>query len=366
MILYRSPCPIIIIGSDNNSICTGDTVTVYSTVYYPGIHPTQYQWFKGTSFVQPTVWVGQTSSAVTYSNFSNNDVIYCRITGSTCNSIQSNQITLIVTQKRTPTLSIRWDNLYSVITSPYICSGETILFTVSGITYGGSNPTFQWQKYSAPHWNSIVGETGQTMLYIPNNGDQIKCTIISNDTCLTGTVIDSNILTLTVNNIPKVGVYITPTGSTCSGTTITYTANPINGGSSPSYTWFVYRNNTGIPGGTASTFVWTPQNDDVINLSMVSNAQCASTEPVFDAIRQVVTDTQQLSVIIETNPTSYWYNDFYGTGGTVVTSGLYRYHKYTSSSVFSCISGFTYAEVYVVAGGGVVPVTCTGQLADLD
>ena len=355
MILYRSPCPIIIIGSDNNSICTGDTVTIFSTVYYPGIHPTIYQWFKGTTVIQPTQWVLQTSSAVTYSNFANDDIIYCRITGSTCGSIKSNEITFSVNQKRTPTVSINWKNLYDTITSPYICSGETILFYITGITYGGVNPRFQWKKGNIfiPTWTNIIGKTGQTMLYIPDTGDKIKCTMDSTDICIISVSNDSNTLTLNVNPIPSVDVYITPTGSTCSGTTITYTANPINGGSSPSYIWFVYRNGIGIPAGTSSTLVWTPENEDIINVSMISNAQCASHTPVLDAYRQIVNDTKQLSVVIDTSPfTPYWYNDFYGTGGTVSTSGGYKYHKYTSSGVFSCISGYTYAEVFVVAGGG--------------
>jgi len=63
----------------------------------------------------------------------------------------------------------------------------------------------------------------------------------------------------------------------CVGTKITFTSHPTNGGSSPSYQWYV----TGNPTGTSATFVdSTLANGDSVWVVMVSNASCATVDTV--------------------------------------------------------------------------------------
>ena len=52
-----------------------------------------------------------------------------------------------------------------------------------------------------------------------------------------------------------------------SGTSTTYTANPINGGDNPTYEWFV----NGISVGVELTYTFIPVNGDTIYVTMTSN-----------------------------------------------------------------------------------------------
>jgi hypothetical protein len=51
----------------------------------------------------------------------------------------------------------------------------------------------------------------------------------------------------------SVGVSVSPSGPICGGGTLTFTANPTNGGSSPSYQWKVNGGNVGTNSATYST-----------------------------------------------------------------------------------------------------------------
>jgi len=61
------------------------------------------------------------------------------------------------------------------------------------------------------------------------------------------------------------------------GTPVTFTATPTNGGSAPLYQWKV--NTTIVPGATNSTYTYVPVNNDAINCVMTSNAACIIGNP---------------------------------------------------------------------------------------
>jgi len=54
----------------------------------------------------------------------------------------------------------------------------------------------------------------------------------------------------------------------CSGTVVTFTTSPVNGGSSPAYQWKVNGNNAGT---NSSLYSYSPQNGDNISCVMTSN-----------------------------------------------------------------------------------------------
>jgi len=60
--------------------------------------------------------------------------------------------------------------------------------------------------------------------------------------------------------------------SVCNGTAVTYVANPVGGGTSPSYQWSV--NGTPVAGVTSDTYTYTPANGDVVNCIMTSSYLC--------------------------------------------------------------------------------------------
>lgn len=85
-------------------------------------------------------------------------------------------------------------------------------------------------------------------------------------------------LTLTMQTAvtPSVTILASPGNTIMTGTMVTFTATPINGGSSPSYQWFV----NGSPIGPDAPSVQTSglSNDDIVTCTLTSNHSCVTTQ----------------------------------------------------------------------------------------
>ncbi|MBL0146270.1 MAG: gliding motility-associated C-terminal domain-containing protein [Chitinophagaceae bacterium] len=116
-----------------------------------------------------------------------NTTFYVTVTNAAgCSSTDSVKITLAATIN--PTLSIS-------TSTPSICKGNIAVF-VANYTNGGSNPIFEWYKN-----NIVVGSNSNT--YSDNglnDGDVIKCKIISNISCASPNSMESNTITMSVIN----------------------------------------------------------------------------------------------------------------------------------------------------------------------
>ena len=87
---------------------------------------------------------------------------------------------------------------------------------------------------------------------------------------------------------PSVSISTNHSHTICVGTVITFTPHPTNGGSSPSYQWYV----SGNPVSTSTIFVdSTLSNGDSVWVVMVSNASCATTDTVTSNIIPYVVDS---------------------------------------------------------------------------
>lgn len=69
---------------------------------------------------------------------------------------------------------------------------------------------------------------------------------------------------------PSISISRSAADPVCEGTSVLFTATPVNGGASPmiSWTW------NGLPAGTGSTYSHIPSDGDVIKATLVSNATC--------------------------------------------------------------------------------------------
>ena len=85
----------------------------------------------------------------------------------------------------------------------------------------------------------------------------------------------------TVNPLLPVSVTVVPSANpVCAGTSVTFTATPVNGGAGPVYQWQV----NGINAGTNSnTYAYIPVNNDVVTVILTSNAVCPTGNPATSA-----------------------------------------------------------------------------------
>ncbi len=99
--------------------------------------------------------------------------------------------------------------------------------------------------------------------------------------------------------VPSVTAAVTTGSNTiCGGTSVTFTAAPVNGGAVPVYRW--YLNGVLIPGATNAAYTSsTLANNDVITCGITSNAPCASpATAVSTGITMTVTPAAATSISI--------------------------------------------------------------------
>ncbi|NCA77010.1 MAG: hypothetical protein EOM90_11820 [Alphaproteobacteria bacterium] len=183
----------------------------------------------------------------------------------------------------------------SASTNP-VCPGTLVTFTASPVN-GGSNPVFQWMV------NGInAGSNSPTFSYIPVNGDQIvvhcQSSIVN---CISGNPAASNVVTMTVTPLLPVSVSISASSNpVCNGAPVTFTASPVNGGSTPVFQWMVNGLNTGT---NTSTFSYIPANGDQIMVHCQSSiVNCVSGNPaVSNTVIMTTTPLLPVSVSISTS-----------------------------------------------------------------
>jgi N-acetylneuraminic acid mutarotase len=154
-----------------------------------------------------------------------------------------------------------------------ICSGSNTSFIAN---IGGTG--YQWQASSdnTNFSNLIPGVnyagTNTNNLQLVNaplsfNGFKYRC--VSN-------IDTSNIYTVIINSfglVPTVSINVS-SNNICIGSSITFTANSINGGSSPNYQWQINGVNAG---NNSATFTSSNlQNNDQVKVIMTSSLSCAS------------------------------------------------------------------------------------------
>jgi len=154
-----------------------------------------------------------------------------------------------------------------------ICPGSSVTFTATPID-GGNSPTYQWKLNTI----AISGATNSTYTTTTlNNNDLITCDITSSLSCLVSNSATSIAIKMTVNTIVTPSLSITSSAAaTYPGGSVTFTATPTNGGTTPAYQW--YLNGTAISGATNSTYTSTTlSNNDVITCNLTSSLPCTTT-----------------------------------------------------------------------------------------
>ncbi len=185
-----------------------------------------------------------------------------------------------------------------VVSSNPVCSGTSVTYTATP-SNGGTTPHYQWKVNG-----SIAGTNSPNFTYIPADNDLVSCVLTSSEVCATGNPASSNAITINVNSNLPVSVTVSASSNpVCSGTTVTYNATPTNGGLTPAYLWKV----NGIISGTNSpTFIYVPNNNDIVTCILTSSETCASGSPATsNQVVMTVNPNLPVSISISTPSTSF-------------------------------------------------------------
>ncbi len=182
------------------------------------------------------------------------------------------------------------------ITGPAtVCQGSVV--TLADSASGGY---FALSNTRASHVaGTITGITPglDTVLYIVSN----PC----------GTAIAQKTITINATIVPSVSIASNIGDTICSHDTATFTATPVNGGSTPVYEWYKFSSYVA----SGSTLRYAPANNDVIKCYLVSSVQCPAPDTVVSSsIRMLVYPS-----INPTNHISTTVRDSISYPGQVVT-----------------------------------------------
>jgi gliding motility-associated-like protein len=135
--------------------------------------------------------------------------------------------------------------------SASICSGSSLSLASLGAS------SYTWS--TGANTQTITVSPTATTVYSVSGTNSFGC-VASED------------FTLNVNPIINASVSISSASNNiCVGTAASFTASPVNGGSSPAYQWKI--NGLSVPGATASVFSSTALvNNDAVSVTMISNA----------------------------------------------------------------------------------------------
>ncbi len=244
----------------------------------------------------------------------------------------------------------------SISANQTICSGTAPAQLNGTAPSNGSSPTYQWQNsLDNLTFTTITGATNRN--YQPGILSQkTYFREMQNATGTCGGPLPTNTLTVNVNPALPVSISIVPSANpVCSGTSVTFTATPTNGGSTPAYQWKV----NGMNAGTNSpNYTFTPANNDAIMCVLTSNATCATGNP---ATSNTITITEPPELSLTATVTHV--NCDHGNNGciyTQISGGVMPYqYNWSTGATTSGICDLT-AGTYCVTVTDFISCTKTG------
>ncbi|MEI7661699.1 MAG: FISUMP domain-containing protein, partial [Bacteroidota bacterium] len=257
----------VVVSPDAAAVCAGNPVTFFANPLSGGMTPA-WQWKVNANNAN-----NANNAVFTYSPVAG-DLVTCEMTSSEACTIGNPATSAPVAVTVNPNLPVS----VTVSTSSNIfCAGSAVTFTASPV-HGGTMPAWQWKVNSI----NATGATNADYTYNPVSGDVVSCVLISSETCASGSPAISNNITMTAIPVLPAGITVTATANPfCPGTSVTFTATLLNGGTTPSYQWKVNAGNAS--NATNANYTYTPVAGDYVSCVMASNLACVSNSPVTSA-----------------------------------------------------------------------------------
>jgi len=227
-----------------------------------------------------------------------------------------------------------------------------------------------------------AGSNAPSYAYTPANGDIVTCILnSSNAVCTSNNPATSNAITTVVNPNQPVNVTVSPSANpVCSGTTVNFTALPVNGGSNPSWLWKV---NGLVVGSNAPAYSYVPVNGDAVTCTLTSNVQCPSGNPAqSNPVTMVVNATLPAGITISVSANPFCPGSAVTFTATPVNGGLSPVYQWkvngtnagTNASTFTynpqnndsvrciltsnlnCVTGSPFSSAKIIMSGTLAPV----------
>ncbi len=283
--------PAVTIGvtGGTNPTCIDDTVTlsVINNVN-PGGGPA-YQWKSNGSNIPGAS--GPTFKAIGRGGQS---ITVEMISSSTCaipSNATSNAIAINYTNKA-PVVSVA----LTIGTNPG-CAGQSLQFTATPVTAGGTNPQYQWFVNGVPVTGTGNTYTSSTL----NNNDQVSVIMTSNSPCAVPATASSTPIVIIQEKITADITIAQSTGAnpTCQYKQVIFSANTTNAGKNPAYQWLL----NGQPVVNAKTPIYLTdslKSNDVIQCVLIASDPCVTNpQDTSNSIVMIVTPASIPKVSID-------------------------------------------------------------------
>jgi hypothetical protein len=232
----------------NTPLCSGNTLNLSGSSSVSGV---TWNWAGPGGYTSTTQNPSRTSALTTYSG---DYILTANMNGCT------GKDTVTVLVKLTPATPTANNN------GPLCNNGIlnlTANSTTPGVSYNWSGPSYTSTTQNPTINPATTANSGIYMVYAELNG------------CSSGTATTS----VSIVNGPSINMYPSPNDSICVGTTVNFTANPVNPGTGPGYQWL--KNGVAIPGATGLTYSATGLIDgDNITFLLTPGTGAACNTPV--------------------------------------------------------------------------------------
>jgi hypothetical protein len=287
--------PTVQTVTGGGNYCTGGTgVAIGLGNSQSGV---QYQLYQGTTAIGGLV--SGTGSAITFGEQVAAGTYTVMATNSaSCSKAMSGAATVGILPTVPVTVSVLNNG------GANICAGTSVTFTTNAVN-AGTSPVYTWLV------NGTETAATPSFTYMPDNGDIVSVRLVSSVACASPSVAtSSSTMAVVAPVVPSVATTADKAGEVCRGTSVTFTANVVNGGSAPSYSWM----KNGIFQAVGATYTTIPDNGDVVYCMMTSNAACRTvntvmsnevTSSVVDPLNTTVQITTDATVFVEGQPVTF-------------------------------------------------------------
>ena len=298
------------------------------------------------------MWLVRLASTFTSTTLINRDIVTVIMTSNDpcANPVTATSNAVTITAATvTPSVTI-------AASTTSICAGGSVTFTATPVN-GGAAPAYQWQI----NGTNVTGETGTTFTTTTlTNNDVVTVIMTSNDPCANPVTATSNAVTITATTVtPSVTIAASAT-SICTGSSVTFTATPVNGGPAPTYQWQI--NGTNVTGATNATFTTTTLvNGDIVTVIMTSNATCTTTPTANSTGITMTVNTVIPAVSITSNTTSICAGGSVNFAATPVNGGAAPTYQWQINGIdVTGETGSTFTTTTLV-NGDIVTVIMTSN-----